>query len=246
MTVHLVNFATENMTHSGQLCGDSALRHGVDRVWPWREKHFPQMDFFRENHALLTQPRGCGFWAWKPCILLDTMINHCLPGDVLIYCDAGVEWVGQAQEIIRRMEDDIFIFGNMFEHAHWCKRDVIDVVIPGAPWERFGKQAQASVVFFRTSTASLSFLFQWRQLCLVPHLIDDSPSEAPNHPEFREHRHDQAILTTLAMRDGHRLHWWPAMYNGGAFTYEKTGFYTDDDYPVLFHHHRKRNDEWNT
>jgi hypothetical protein len=77
----------------------------------------------------------------------------------------------------------------------------------------------------------------------MPEFIDNSPMEiANNDPEFREHRWDQAIITCLAYRYGYKLHWWPAMYNGGQFIYEKGVF--NDEYPVIFHHHRKRNDEW--
>jgi hypothetical protein len=109
------------------------------------------------------------------------------------------------------------------------------------------KQCQASVIFFRVSDYSRKFVAEWLKWCLFEggRLIDDSPSRAPNHPEFREHRHDQAILTTMAYRDGLTLHYWPASYNDGAFVYEKLPEYAGDDYPSpLFSHHRKRNHEW--
>jgi hypothetical protein len=114
------------------------------------------------------------------------------------------------------------------------------------PWGWFGKQAQASVIFFRVSDYSKQFVAEWLKWCLFEggRLIDDSPSRAPNHPEFRENRHDQAILTTLAYREGLRLHYWPATYNFGAFNYEKLPCYASDHYPILFHHHRKRDHEW--
>jgi hypothetical protein len=171
------------------------------------------------------------------------------------------------------MDQDIFLFGNNWEHAHWCKRDVLEAIIPqsgecpacrkwagGAanrtPCEAgyyfhptIGKQAQASVIFFRVSDYSRQFVAEWLKWCLFEggRLIDDSPSRAPNHPEFREHRHDQAILTTLAYREGIKLHYWPAVYNKGGspeFVYEKLPEYAGDDYPVLFHHHRLRDHEW--
>jgi hypothetical protein len=128
-----------------------------------------------------------------------------------------------------------------------------------ARWERFGKQCQASVIFFRVSDYSRQFVAEWLKWCLHRnrystictdewrYLIDDSPSIAPNHPEFRENRHDQAILTTLAYREGIKLHWWPSVYNKGGspeFVYEKLPEYAGDTYPVLFSHHRKRNHEW--
>jgi hypothetical protein len=207
--------------------------------------------------SLMAQPRGAGFWVWKPAIIRHDLqiLRH---GDVCIYSDAGIEFINNVNYIIDRMDQDIFLFGNNWEHAHWCKRDVVEHVWPyrddgwwgewenEKAWSRFGKQCQASVIFFRVSDYSRKFVAEWLKWCLFEggRLIDDSRSRAPNHPEFRENRHDQAILTTMAYRDGLSLHFWPATYNGGAFNYEKLECYASDDYPILFHHHRKRNHEW--
>jgi hypothetical protein len=273
MTIHLVTFSDESMSRAAELCVESAGRNGVDNAqgqWAseciynrhaiefsgWADG--PQFELLELMDA---NPRGCGFWAWKPFIILEAM-NHCSQGGTLVYADAGIEFIAPVQHIIDRMDSDIFLFGNNWEHAHWCKRDVVEAVWPfgllGAlpedhsyiqekTWDRFGKQCQASVIFFRVSDYSRQFVAEWLKWCLFDggRLIDDSPSIAPNHPEFREHRHDQAILTTLAYREGIKLHYWPASYNDGAFTYEKLPEYADDDYPVLFHHHRRRDNEWN-
>jgi hypothetical protein len=177
-------------------------------------------------------------------------------GDILIYSDAGVEFINNVNYIVDRMDQDIFLFGNQWEHSHWCKRDIVEHVWPfrsdgwwgewenDKAWARFGKQVQASVIFFRVNDATRRFVKEWLDWCLFEggRLIDDSPSRAANHPEFRENRHDQAILTTMAYRDGYRLHWWPALYrfDGGEFIYER-GDFKDEGYPCLFLHHRKRN-----
>lgn len=245
--IHLVTFSDESMGRSRSLCVDSAMNHGVDGI-TWA---------FAARPSDIAAGRGLGFWAWKPRIILDFLTDktgglaHPDDGDILIYSDAGVEFINNVNYIIDRMDQDIFLFGNQWEHAHWCKRDVIEYVWPrwgkvsAVDWGYFGKQVQASVIFFRVSDYTRKFVKEWLDWCLFEggRLIDDSPSRTPNHPEFREHRHDQAILTTMAYRDGLKLHWWPASYNDGAFTYER-GDYPDEGYPVLFNHHRKRNHEW--
>lgn len=276
MTVHLVTFSDESMSRSRDLCIDSAIAHGVDGItWAYAATE-------EDKRA----GRGLGYWVWKPRIILDFLTDtkgglaHPEDGDILIYADAGVEFIAAVSHIIRRMVQDIFLFGNNWEHAHWCKRDAVDAIIPitdswdeslkafhdpispsGAPrlgnclaldergqfgWENFGKQVQASVIFFRVSDYTRAFVKEWLDWCLFEggRLIDDSPSRLPNHPEFQEHRHDQAILTTMAYREGIKLHYWPATYNDGAFNYEKLPCYAADDYPILFHHHRRRNHEW--
>lgn len=274
MTVHLCTFATDDMSRSRELCAESALRHGCDTANGWSLsylKHFPS---FREGW---TTARGFGWWHWKPIVIQQALHEH-LTNDIVMWADAGVEFIAPVSHIIERMDQDIFLFGNNWEHAHWCKRDTVETIWPwwergrnlnmdaerivnvfvnGEPyqrqvntrelaWERFGKQAQASVIFLRVSDYTRQFVKEWLDWCLFDggRLIDDSPSRLPNHPEFQEHRHDQAILTIMAYREGLRLHYWPAMYNDGAFSYEKLPCYAGDDYPILFHHHRRRDHEW--
>jgi hypothetical protein len=254
MTTHLVTFADESMRHSRNVCAESAKRNGVDHVIHLDfQNHLKRTWTYGQHQALFDQERGLGFWAWKPWAIREAS-HGCQPGSILIYSDAGVEFINSVSHIIERMDQDIFLFGNQWEHAHWCKRDIVDEIWPikfdnpiygpHEVWKSFGKQCQASVIFFRVSDYSKAFVKEWLDWCLFEggRLIDDSPSRAPNHPEFRENRHDQAILTTMAYREGIKLHWWPASYNDGAFVHEK-GDYTDD-YPVMFNHHRKRDHEW--
>jgi len=279
MIAHLVTFSDESMSRSRELCTVSARRHGVDTVFDWRLDELHNTKIYREHGKLFDKPRGVGYWAWKPFIILDRicqLFDGPNPNHVVVYADVGVEFINNVNHIIDRMDQNIFLFGNNYEHAHWCKRDIVEEIWPltGDQWQsriekmdtdnrnngfsrqqaiaafdRFGKQCQASVIFFRVSEYSRQFVAEWLKWCLFEggRLIDDSPSRAPNHPEFRENRHDQAILTTLAYRERIKLHWWPAVYNRGGspeFVYEKLPEYAGDEYPVLFSHHRKRNHEW--
>jgi hypothetical protein len=272
---HLVTFSDESMSESRRLCVQSAKRNGVDDTSSWDPVSAGMLDNGSATFkSLMAQPRGAGLWVWKPAIIRhDLQILR--DGDICIYADAGIEFINNISHIIDRMDQDIFLFGNNWEHAHWCKRDIVDEVWPydierdgpfvmpdisapdewwakwysGQAWLRFGKQCQASVIFFRVSDYTRQFVAEWLKWCLFEggRLIDDSPSRAPNHPEFRENRHDQAILTTMAYREGIKLHYWPAVYNRGSspeFVYEKLPEYAGDDYPILFNHHRKRNHEW--
>ena len=232
----LITYADDNMTMAAEICHYSALQNNVHEAKMYGPKNIDKK-FYEANKAILDAPRA-GYWLWKP-YFIDRELNA-LPGDtILIYCDAGVEIVNNINHIIDRMTGDIWLFGNMWQHMHWCKADVMKAI---NCWDS-GSQVQASVIVIRNTQKSREFVNEWLTWCTVSGMIDDSPSNCPNHPEFREHRHDQAILTTLAYREKITpFHWWPAMYNAGNFTYEKTGY--NDNYPVLFHHHRMRNSDF--
>lgn len=236
----LITFTDDNMTIAADICVASALQNNVHEATIYRPKDI-DAKFRKANAAILDQPRGCGYWLWKP-YLIDRELKKMKDGDYLIYADAGVEIVNNVNHIIDRMAGDVWLFGNKFQHVHWCKGDAL---MPSMEFytDKNAYQVQASVLVIRNSFHARKFIETWLFHCCASGLIDDSQSKKPNHPEFKEHRHDQAILTSLAyliLMDN--FHWWPAMYNAGHFTYEKTGY--TDTYPVLFHHHRMRNSDF--
>jgi hypothetical protein len=257
------------MSRARELCVESAILKGgigANQIHTCDEWDIRPM--MEEHPQIFANRKGYGLWSWKP-YLIDRLtgvagfVRNVRNGDVVCYADAGIEFIAPVSHIIDRMDQDIFLFGNNWPHYAWCKRDVVQEIWPSkfwepnleyhsdmaVTWERFGKQCQASVIFFRVSDYSRKFVAEWLKWCLFEggRLIDDSPSRSPNHPEFRENRHDQSILTTLAYREGLKLHYWPAVYNRGSspeFVYEKLPEYAGDTYPILFSHHRKRNHEW--
>ena len=239
--IDLVTFASPDMTISARRCELSAKAQGVDSAT-------------RYGTFEPSKERGCGFWRWKPGIIHEEL--KWLPDDsILIYSDAGVEFIEPVSIVLDRMDQDIWLFGNETLHRHWCKRDIIDAVWKITPkngsdqgrtasWDRFDKQVQASVIFFRVNDYTRAFVKEWLDWCLFEggRLIDDSPSRLPNHPEFKENRHDQAILTTMAYREGIKLHHWYVRYPQN--TPGRGPFYPDDNYPPLYLHHRFRNHQW--
>jgi hypothetical protein len=192
-------------------------------------------DFIIKNKDILQQRRGAGYWLWKPYIL-DKYINLIKPDDILIYTDAGVLFENNVSYLINAMDNDIMLFGNRWTHGDWCKMDVLMKM--GCVKFRDHEQLQASCIIAKKSEFSISFFNEWLRYSQLPGYIDDSESNLPNLSNFREHRHDQAILTNLALLHNIPFHWWPVQYN---LRYKDK---YKDSYPIIFHHHRKRNPEW--
>lgn len=229
-----ITYTDENMTISALKCGESAVKYGCDLFSIYKAENL-DADFAIKNSEILKQSRGCGYWIWKPQIILQEM-KWLKPGDLVVYTDAGVEFIKPIQLLLPDMRDFCMLFGSQYFHHEWCKGDILD---PDHIGER---QLQASAMIFEVCNESIEFLHEWLNICEVPGFIDDSPSIKPNHPDFREHRHDQAILTTLQLMRGIKSHYWPANYLEGKFEYPRLNH--TDKYPVIFHHHRKRNNEW--
>lgn len=233
-----VTYADDRMKKSATLCMHSMRDHGIYKVWTQNPDTIGG-DFKRMNADVLSQDRGAGYWIWKP-YFIDKAVNEpsVSDGDYIVYADAGVEFVAPINHIISRMDQDIFFFTNGFPHVEWCKGDVLRAICGDVGRDKL--QVQASVIVFRVSPETRRFVREWLLWCLMPGFIDDSPSVSPNYPTFAEHRHDQAILTCLQIKYGYKLHFWPTNYSEHIRHTAQPG----DDYPTLFNHHRKRDNEW--
>lgn len=231
----LISYASDNMTISQEALVCSAYKYGVDQVLSFGRKDIDE-NFYLTNKEVLDQPRGAGYWLWKPYIINKT-INKLNDGDVLIYSDAGIRLINDPKSVIDRMNEDIFFFSNGWRHVEWCKADCMKAINHWVRLDDFKQpQVQASVIFFKVCDNTKRFVKEWLLWCQMPGLIDDSPSQLANFQTFADHRHDQAILTCLQIKYGYKLHWWPTIYSEHL---PRT-----DSYPALFEHHRLRNHEW--
>lgn len=242
----LVNFADERMTRSQLVCTKAAYENGVDKVFEYTKADISK-SFWEFNYDVLKHERGAGYWLWKPYVI-QKALYHCNDGDILIYMDAGVKLITDVQHIVEAMDQDLFLFSNGHQHVHWCKADVYEAILPrnhsgqdSSVYDyRDQTQVQASVIFIRVSDFTRKFIKEWLLWCQMPGFIDDSPSVSSNHPEFAEHRHDQAVLTCLSKKYGIKLHWW-----ADKLWYESQRHrWPGDKYPSMWEHHRKRNNEW--
>jgi hypothetical protein len=215
------------------------LNHGFGECQIWCPNDI-DIEFRRLNYETFKQERGVGLWLWKPYIIYQTMLNA-QDGDIVIYSDAGIEFIDNVNHIINRMDQDVFLFNNGWPHINWCKADVMYEINRWVVFESFKdiKQAQASNIFIINSVRSRRFVKEWLLWCQMPGLIDDSPSIIPNNAHFSEHRHDQAILTALSIKHNIERHWFPST-TAMNLREDNPG----DTYPTLFNHHRKRNNEY--
>lgn len=231
--IRFVTYSEDNMTQSRRVCLQSALHVGrADTAMDFGRGHVdPQ--FNDDNLQILSAKRGAGYWLLKP-YFIDIIMGGALDGDYAVYADAGCEIIADFKHIIDVMDQDLFLFCNGHLHKEWCKADVM-YKINGKIVDDM--QVQASFIFIRVTPLSRAFIKEWLRLAQEPGMIDDSPSIRPNVPTFAEHRYDQAILCSLAIRDGIKTHWWPDELWYISQRYR----WPNDLYPPMVRHHRFRN-----
>ena len=230
MIRHLT-FSDKNMTLAAYDCVQSALSFGADSSVLNREFNIDE-EFYKANKKILDQPRGAGYWLWKPYFILKEL-EKAQEGDYIVYTDAGVNFVADIDELILDMDSDIMVFANGWRHGDWCKGDVLKAM----NCEQFAdrQQLQATCLIFYKSKTAVDFVREWLSWCIKPNFIDDTPSTTPNQKTFREHRHDQAILTNLAYLNDLTLNRWCAQYR------LKGQEQFNNSYGVVLNHHGKRN-----
>ena len=104
MKVH-INYAAGCYFASQRACGASALQNGFDRTIAYG---LPDIDpaFLNANRFTFSQPRGAGYWLWKPYFILRTLITLD-PGDWLMYTDSGMSFVRDPWPFIMPHEEKI-------------------------------------------------------------------------------------------------------------------------------------------
>lgn len=244
MTKHLCCFSDSRMTIAQDKLVASARQYGIN-CHVWRETDLSR-EFWDFNKDLLQQERGFGFYVWKPYVVLQTILKLS-EGDILIYADAGNEFINDPQLLIDAMDQDIMFFSNGWHHAHWCKRETAnaihgDIAVHDSSFITDGygkyKQVQASTFVIKVTQKTIDFVKEWYAYSCVPGLIDNI-CRGNQFPQFQEHRWDQAILTCLQIKYNYKLHWFPSMYG-----YHIKDQHPEDRYPEMLNHHRKRNNEW--
>lgn len=204
---------------------------------------FLDAGFCKRNQAVLSRKKGAGFWLWKPEIIRETL-DRVSDGDFVFYVDSGNLIIGDVRplfDLCARDPRGVLLFDNRdgsedgtpWRNAEWTKMDCY--LRMGCDGEKFrtGVQVNGSYVLLRKGAFSCSFISEYLRWCQTDELITDAPSRlAPEPPGFRMHRHDQSILSLLAIRDGIPVARDPSEW-GNRFADR-----VNPEYGQVFRHHR--------
>ncbi|MBT8411913.1 MAG: hypothetical protein KJP02_08970, partial [Octadecabacter sp.] len=212
---HFITYSNDNPLYAehAERYRDSALACGFTSARFYREADLQRTPFWAQNQAILSLPRGAGYWLWKPYIILEQLRS--LPeGDVLLYSDAGRGLVAQVtyfdtfpENILRCAHDSRkgFIVGlttNWGIQGILTKPRCFDLMQANTADMQNAAQVQATWSVWKHCPEAIAFLEDWLSYCTNPDLLlDDGPEHLGNAPkDFRDHRHDQAICSILAHR----------------------------------------------
>lgn len=213
----LISYANEAMAYSLKRIGRQARRLGIfDEVILYTPADVP--NYVRES-PLFACPRGAGYWCWKPALIYETLQRY-EEGTVVVYVDAGCTLRKSPQwaEYLSHME----VYDTLcFQYAdsqpqwekwgstssrikYWAKAATMDFIEAYFNDPAVGElnQIMGGVLFMKGRHNQL--LETWKDWMFSrPDLIMDPTPEELRHqrPGYAGHRHDQTLLTPLAMKD---------------------------------------------
>jgi hypothetical protein len=209
-----VSFATPAFAAAQARLRTSAVTAGrIGRSIEWNSAQLRDTPFHAAHRAVLDSPRGAGYWAWKPYIVLAAF-DAVPEGGYVVYCDCGrgdgYLFRQSVAPLIRWCEatgsgalPGVHVPGHG-RNAAWTKRDCF--VRMGCDGEAFwnAPQVQATFSVWRRDARNRAFLERWLAFCTDRAIVSDDANVCglENLPDFREHRHDQSVLTNLCLAEG--------------------------------------------
>ena len=215
----------------------------VNRVILLKE---PDIDvqFYQKNSLHFKNGRGFGYWIWKSYFInkfLETASNN----DIFMYADAGNLVIKDLTPLYTLCADNskgIILFentdgepnGNIWKNNLWTKSDCFNIMGLKSDEYFFGNQVNASYIVFRKTDFSINFFKNFMEYCENYNIISNAPNITEDfNKDFRDHRHDQSILSLLSIACGINIYRDPSEWGNHKIT-------GTSEYQQLFYHHRRK------
>lgn len=237
----LITFGDSKYYKSMDLLKKTAKDIGlVDSVYPYTKEWLQTTEFWRKNAFILNRPRGAGYWIWKPFIILNAMEEYMEDGDIVMYSDAAVEIIGDLSPLYKLAEENdrvVFQISGGHDNKTWTKRDAF--VLTKCDEKKYWDDIQLTATFslWKKTDENIEFLKQYQRYLRDPRIVTDDPniSGKQNFIEFKDHRHDQSVLSLLTRREGFERFRDPSQWGN-----EDKDKFTNSPYDQLVNHHRKK------
>jgi hypothetical protein len=211
MTVHLISFVA-GIPNSKLLADRLSIQAKscsfIDKIYIVSgPDHELYQNFHREfSEFIKFNPRGYGYWLWKPFIALN-YLKEIPDNDVLLYCDIGCELSPLGDKVFGRYLDaldraNFLAFSTFTKNSErsWSKAELIKLLAPD-PRDLDSEQVAATFFLMKKTPQMIQFLEEWLSICTLEnfsYLTDEL--QVDQSPAFIEHRHDQSIFSLLVKK----------------------------------------------
>ena len=202
-----ISYGSEQYDKQLEYNGKSALEIAkVNEFYGYKPKDIDH-DFREKNKYILEKGRGNGYWLWKPYFLYKTLKEKLDYGDYLIYSDAAIMYVDLAQKLVDFLKEkklDMYLHRLPHLERQYTKRDAFILLGVDQPFYAETGQFNAAFQIYRKTKFTEFFLEEYLYYAQDKRIITDDANElgVGNYDDFRDHRHDQSILSLLTKKYG--------------------------------------------
>lgn len=237
-----INYADKKYENAQILNSMTAIHFGANKVISYSPQDIDD-SFYEDNIGIISQPRGNGYWIWKPYFIKKTL-DQLDYGDYLVYSDSGAAYVDNIGYLVDELDknnESIMVFGfEGFKEYQFTKRDAF--VLMDCDEEHFVNSFHrcASYILIKKDDLSKKFIDEYLQYACDERIITDMENTMGlnNYEGFIDHRHDQSILSLLSKKWKIMPFRDPSQYGNSVVC---DGIVIrKSDYPQIFYHHRRR------
>jgi len=238
---YAISYGDQRFVNQRQIAANS-LSKFMDQVTLFTERDLAP---YYPLHPKILYPgaRGGGFWLYK-AIFLDVMMDRLKDGDGLMWMDAGCELIADPAILFEIAQEHSGFC--LFQQNHQNKRFIHRKCFQGmgCDYTHYSNdyQCDAVTMVFIKNHKTIGFLKEFLFCCSLPELITDSDGENESEELF-DHRHDQSIITLLAIKNKIPRFRSPTQYGEQENLRLFLTFYeraVSALYPTLFNHCRNR------
>lgn len=161
--------------------------------------------FSRHFRAILTETRGGGYWVWKYHVV-SRMLQKMAWGDFLVYMDADCtinpHGAARFQDYLRLVNvssSGSLGFSNGAPERWWTTDKLFHTLgLSERGTFGFSNHLISGVMIFQKTRPVMNMLRLWKTVIFDdPYISTDVYNMETTRPDFREHRHDQSILSLV-------------------------------------------------
>lgn len=187
--------------------------HVFEEIFAYNETDLPSEFIDAHKDFISANPRGYGYWIWKPYLIHYIIKNKTEDGDVLLYSDCGctLRPTGLARLFnyfihAINSKNGVVGFELSYPEKKHTKMDTISYM--NAMHLSDSNQIMATDIILCKKSGTEDLIKKWYDTCISDnyHYVDDSQSIINNSYIFVEHRHDQSIFSiTMKLNGGSTL-----------------------------------------
>lgn len=206
---YLLSYSTKGFYNRHDELNKSAKKFGIKKHIDFYDRDLFKTDFYRKNKIVLDNPKGAGFWLWKP-YYINEALKQINDGDLLFYVDAASVFIDDPEAIFKiagESEQGIIPFDTRpLTNRQFCRRDAF--INLGCDTEKYWNSWHviATMIVIKKTVFAVSFISEWLQACQNPFSIvnnNNSVDFKTKNEEllgFIDHRSDQSIFSILVAK----------------------------------------------